>query len=165
MLGRSSQSSAEEEEIMRTKLLSFQLYRKPWSTSISSCSKWCVNNGFNLGALQQRKRKEKAELAVKEHYELKTVEVEWIEISRHEFCEKARIGTFSLSVTIEGSSAEIQRSRRPMTLTDQGPSPDPSPEALEQLRECECAQFQRHFKSYFFRDLKVKRIQRKIWGV
>ena len=121
-----------------------------------------ANYGFNLGALQQRKRKEKAELAEKEHYELKTVEVEWIEISRHEFCEKAGIGTFSLSVTIEGSSAEIQRSRRPMTLTDQGPSSDPSPEALEQLRECECAQFQRHFQSHFFRDLKVKKIQRKI---
>ena len=43
MLGRSSQSSAEEEGIMRTKLLSFQLYRKPWSTSISSSSKWCAS--------------------------------------------------------------------------------------------------------------------------
>ena len=35
-----------------------------------------ANYGFNLRALQQRKRKEKAELAEKEHYELKTVEVE-----------------------------------------------------------------------------------------
>ena len=43
-----------------------------------------------------------------------------------------------------------------MTLTDQGPSSDPSPEALEQLRECECAQFQRHFQSHFFHDLKSK---------
>ena len=43
MPGRSSQSSAEEEGIIRTKLLSFQLYRKPWSTSISSSSKWCAS--------------------------------------------------------------------------------------------------------------------------
>ena len=36
------------------------------------------------------------------------------------------------------------------------PSSDPSPEALEQLRECECAQFQRRFQSHFFHDLKSK---------
>ena len=41
-------------------------------------------------------------------------------------------------------------------MTDQGSSSDPSFEALEQLRECECAQFQRHFQSHFFRDLKSK---------